>query len=290
MRNLWPVRNPGLRPGVDSPTRAPAPRRIPRGRRSCHTGPVCFAAPAGPALPHLSPVKAPVAQPLVAALLLAMAGPAQASLETGVALCAVTFSLPPGPEVAGPPIAETAPPAAQTPRIPFYDFWLRRIAARPRPESAEAFLPSLHAAFAAEGVPPELVWLAETESSFNPRARSQAGARGLFQLMPETARSLGLDLLPDERVHPARSARAAAAYLRHLHGRFGDWPLALAAYNAGESRVARELKRRGAADFAAIARHLPAETRLYVPKVLATVRLRSGVAPENLAAPVPRDS
>lgn len=198
---------------------------------------------------------------------------------------AADLALKPGPEEP----AKTAP-AARLARVPYYDFWLGRIAARPRPDSAEAFLPSLHAAFVAEGVPPELVWLAETESSFNPRARSPAGARGLFQLMPETARSLGLDLRPDERIHPARSARAAAAYLRHLHGRFGDWPLALAAYNAGESRVARELKRRGAADFAAIARHLPAETRFYVPKVLATVRLRSGVSPENLAAPVPRDS
>ncbi|MEO0054153.1 MAG: hypothetical protein RLZZ50_100 [Verrucomicrobiota bacterium] len=210
-------------------------------------------------------------------------------MEAGVPLCAVAFSLPSRSEGAGPPIEATTPPAARTTRIPYYDFWLRRIAAIPRPSRAAAFLPSLHAAFAAEGVPPELVWLAETESSFDPRARSSAGARGLFQLMPDTARSLGLDLRPDQRIHPARSARAAAAYLRHLHGRFGNWPLALAAYNAGESRVALELKRRGATDFSAIASHLPAETQFYVPKVLATVRLRSGVAPENLAAPVARD-
>lgn len=70
-----------------------------------------------------------------------------------------------------------------------------------------------------------------------------------------------------------------------MHGRFGDWPLALAAYNAGEGRVSRELRRRSASDFAAIARHLPAETRLYVPKVLATIHVREGVHPADLPAP-----
>ncbi len=247
--------------------------------------PVSPSRPERPATaPH--PVKAPVAQPLVAALFLAMVGPVQARIEEGPALCAVTFSMTSLPSAT---TGNLSAPAARATRIPHYDFWLGRIATRARPGRAEAFLPSLHAAFVAEGVPPELVWLAETESSFNPRARSPSGARGLFQLMPGTARSLGLGLRPDERIHPARSARAAAVYLRYLHGRFGDWPLALAAYHAGEGRVASELRRRGAADFAAIARHLPAETRFYVPKVLATVRLRSGVAPENLAAPVPRD-
>jgi membrane-bound lytic murein transglycosylase D len=87
---------------------------------------------------------------------------------------------------------------------------------------------------------------------------------------------------------PARSgfpARAAARYLKRLHARFGDWPLALAAYNGGESRVARLLRVRGATDFAGIANHLPAETRLYVPKVLATIEVRTGVSLAGLAAP-----
>jgi membrane-bound lytic murein transglycosylase D len=179
-----------------------------------------------------------------------------------------------------PPVAEPRPVA-----VPYYELWLDRMAERPRPSRADQYLPSLRAAFVAEGVPSALVWLAETESSFNPRARNPVGARGLFQIMPETARSLGLGLWPDERVHPVRSAHAAAAYLRYLHGRFGDWPLALAAYNAGEGRVSRELKRRDASDFAAIARHLPAETRLYVPKVLATIQVREGVHPDDLPAP-----
>ncbi len=192
---------------------------------------------------------------------------------------------PPAPTL--PP--KTVPPPAAKPAvrgIPLYDLWQARIAKRPRPARADEFLPVLRAAFAAEGVPEALVWLAETESTFNPRARSPAGARGLFQLMPATAKSLGLSLLPlDQRTQPQASARAAAAYLKKLHARFGDWPLAIAAYNGGEGRVARTLKARDATDFAGIADHLPAETRLFVPKVLATVRVRAGVTPAELAAP-----
>jgi len=91
--------------------------------------------------------------------------------------------------------------------------------------------------------------------------------------------------LPDERADPEKSARAAAQYLRYLYGRFRDWPLALAAYNAGEGRVGRTLQAEKAATFAAIAEALPAETRMYVPKVLATIEVRAGVQPDKLAAP-----
>ena len=78
-------------------------------------------------------------------------------------------------------------------------------------------MPRLRRAFAAEGVPPELAWLAEVESSFNPSARSPSGARGLFQLKADTARGLGLStFLPDERTDPEKSARAAARKLRAL--------------------------------------------------------------------------
>jgi membrane-bound lytic murein transglycosylase D len=170
--------------------------------------------------------------------------------------------------------------------VPFYELWRSRIADRRPPERAEALLPAVKAAFAREGVPQALVWLAEVESGFNPRALSPAGAKGLFQLMPGTARALGLSLLPfDQRMDPERSARAAAAYLRKLHARFGDWPLVLAAYNAGEGRVARTLEAQGARDFAGIAGQLPPETRLYVPKVLATIRVREGMEPGALAVP-----
>jgi membrane-bound lytic murein transglycosylase D len=104
--------------------------------------------------------------------------------------------------------------------------------------------------------------------------------------MPETAKWLGLQtFLPDERTDPEKSARAAAQYLRYLHRRFGNWPLALAAYNAGEGRVSRTLRRENAHTFAEIAAVLPAETRMYVPKVLATIEVRAGVSPVQLAAP-----
>jgi membrane-bound lytic murein transglycosylase D len=171
-------------------------------------------------------------------------------------------------------------------RVPHYDLWRERVRGRPLPERATSLMPRLRAAFTAEGVPPELAWLAEAESSLNPEARSPAGAKGLFQLMPETARSLGLGtFLPDERTDPDKSARAAARYLRTLHGKFGSWPLAFAAYNAGEGRVSRTLAKRGAKDFAGVADALPAETRMYVPKVCALVALRTGVSPEDIAPP-----
>ena len=79
--------------------------------------------------------------------------------------------------------------------------------------------------------------------------------------------------------------RRASLYVRRLHGRFGDWPLALAAYNAGEGRVSRLLARQNATTFAEIADNLPAETRMYVPKVLATIEVRAGITPGNLPAP-----
>jgi membrane-bound lytic murein transglycosylase D len=170
--------------------------------------------------------------------------------------------------------------------VPHYDLWLARVRGRAAPANAAALMPKLRAAFTAEGVPAELAWLAEAESSLNPSARSPVGAKGLFQLMPDTARSLGLGtFFPDERTDPEKSARAAARYLRTLHGKFGSWPLAFAAYNAGEGRVARTLTAKRAKDYAAIADALPAETRMYVPKVCALIATRAGVPPEAIAAP-----
>jgi membrane-bound lytic murein transglycosylase D len=191
-----------------------------------------------------------------------------------------------------PPRPPTAPPTTKPPStavartMPYYDLWLARVRDRPAPARAAALMPRLRAAFIAEGVPPELVWLAEAESSLNPAARSPVGAKGLFQFMPDTARSLGLStFLPDDRTDPDKSARAAARYLRTLHGRFGSWPLALAAYNAGEGRVGRALAARRTTDFAGVASALPAETRMYVPKVHALIATRTGVTPEKIAAP-----
>jgi membrane-bound lytic murein transglycosylase D len=104
--------------------------------------------------------------------------------------------------------------------------------------------------------------------------------------MPETAKTLGLSTsLPDERADPEKSAHAAARLLRSLHAQFGDWPLALAAYNAGAGRVSRTLAAKKARTFSEIVPALPAETRLYVPKIYATITLRTGTPPEKLAGP-----
>ena len=136
-------------------------------------------------------------------------------------------------------------------------------------------LPRLQRVFEAEGVPPQWVWLAEVESAFDPRARSYAGAAGLFQLMPLTAQRFGLRVAPvDDRFEPEKSAAAAARYLKILHRQFGCWTLALAAYNAGEGRVRGLMTRHGAGRFEDLAPFLPAETRAYVPRVMLTAALR----------------
>jgi membrane-bound lytic murein transglycosylase D len=164
--------------------------------------------------------------------------------------------------------------------------WVRTVEKRPLPPRAEKYVPRLKEIFTAEKVPPQLVWIAEVESSFDPAARSPAGAAGLFQIMPATAKGLELSLWPwDERLNPEKSAKAAATYLRHLHRRFGDWRLALAAYNAGEGRVSGWLRKLEARTYDAIADRLPAETQMYVPKIEATLRKREGVTLEELKAP-----
>jgi soluble lytic murein transglycosylase-like protein len=124
-----------------------------------------------------------------------------------------------------------------------------------------------------EQLPVEALSVALVESGFNPRALSPKGARGIWQLMPATARRYGLtvEAANDHRTDPEHATRAAARYLRDLYTMFGDWELALAAYNAGEGRVARAISRAGVRDFDELARRglLPLETRNYVPAVLA---------------------
>ncbi len=123
-----------------------------------------------------------------------------------------------------------------------------------------------------EKLPPELLAVAMIESGFNPQALSPKGALGIWQLMPATASRYGLKVrtIEDQRTHPELSTRAAARYLRDLYGQFGDWELALAAYNCGEARVQRIIDRTGIRTFAEMSERglLPLETRQYVPSVV----------------------
>ncbi len=185
-----------------------------------------------------------------------------------------------------PPPGTNIPPRVANPSFAAeQEIWIKKVSPRPWPAAAKKFVPALKPVFLAEGVPAELVWLAEVESGFDAHARSPAGAVGMFQLMPATAKNLGLSLFPfDQRKQPETEARAAAKYLRRLHTQFGDWRLAVAAYNCGEGTVGKLLKRHHATSYEGIATYLPAETQMYVPKVEATVAHREGAALEKLKA------
>jgi membrane-bound lytic murein transglycosylase D len=166
--------------------------------------------------------------------------------------------------------------------------WQRQFQQHPVPKGALAWVARLKPGFLAQRIPPSLAWLAEVESSFDPTAQSPAGATGLFQLMPQTAQSLGLSLRPrDERLDPDKNAAAAAKHLRQLHGQFKDWRLTLAAYNAGEGNLRRVMERYKAKSYDRLATHLPAETQLYVPKFEAVLQKREGLKLSDLPAPNP---
>lgn len=124
-----------------------------------------------------------------------------------------------------------------------------------------------------EGVPQDLIYLAQAESGFHPLAVSRAGARGIWQFMGTRARGYGLqrNMWVDDRQDPEKSTRAAARHLRDLYAQFGDWYLAMAAYNSGPGTVQAAVRRTGYADFWELYRRnvLPKETRNYVPIILA---------------------
>jgi len=135
------------------------------------------------------------------------------------------------------------------------------------------YFPMIAAVLRDEGLPEELAYLALIESEFSPQAVSPSGAAGLWQFIPSTARKYGLKINKwvDERRDPAKSTRAAAAYLKDLHEVFGRWYLATAAYNAGQGAISRAMQRSGAKDFWSLSRKakLREETRNFVPKFVA---------------------
>ena len=136
------------------------------------------------------------------------------------------------------------------------------------------YMPMIQAVFKDAGLPLDLAYVPLVESAFKPTALSRASARGVWQFMRGTGTENGLkhDWFIDERADPEKATRAAAKYLKSLHRTFDDWHLALASYNGGPGRVQRAVRRSGLDDFwelSASTKHLPRETRDYVPMILA---------------------
>jgi len=165
--------------------------------------------------------------------------------------------------------------------------WLKRFQTTGRPEfarvleSAGIYDPLIRGKLRERGMPEELVYLAMMESGLSPWAVSQVSAVGVWQFMSPTAIEYGLrvDGYVDERRDPVRATDAALDYLEFLHGRFGSWYLAAAAYNAGPSRLQRILgdhadgRTGDEALYWEMLDHLPEETREYVPRIVAATIL-----------------
>ena len=148
-----------------------------------------------------------------------------------------------------------------------------------------------------EGVPQDLIYLAQAESAFQPLALSRAGARGIWQFVAYRGMEYGLrhTWWVDERQDPEKATRAAAQHLRDLYGQFGDWYLAMAAYNCGPGNVQKGIERTGYADFWELYKRnvLPKETRNYVPIILALTLIAKDAAHYGIQVdpeqPVPTD-
>ena len=150
-------------------------------------------------------------------------------------------------------------------------------------QRAGKYQPMIEKILKEEGVPLDLIYLCQAESAFEPRAVSRAKAKGMWQFISSRGKEYGLRQTwwIDERSDPEKSTRAAARHLKDLHQEFGDWYLAMAAYNGGPVRVHRALERTGADNFWALAekRALPRETINYVPTILALTII--GRSPEK---------
>ncbi len=154
---------------------------------------------------------------------------------------------------------------------------------------ADLYLPYVWQEVKARDMPGEIALLPFVESAYSPWAVSHAGAVGMWQIMPGTARVLGLDMgkTCDQRRDVMHSTRAALDYLEQMHAKFGDWLLAIAAYNAGPGRIDRAIKANKRAgkptDFWSLS--LPRETRRYVPRLLVTRDLVLNAQAQNIQLP-----
>lgn len=133
------------------------------------------------------------------------------------------------------------------------------------------YFPMFEEKLDAYGIPLELKYLSVIESALNPKAKSPAGAVGLWQFMYKTGLNMGLEITSyiDERMDPEKSTDAACRYLKLLYTTYNDWTLALAAYNAGPGRINGAMKRSGKSTYWEIYPYLPEETRNYVPGFIA---------------------
>ncbi|MDR1396556.1 MAG: transglycosylase SLT domain-containing protein [Desulfarculales bacterium] len=134
---------------------------------------------------------------------------------------------------------------------------------------AGRYFPYISSQLQAAGLPDDLKYLAVTESFLLHYVRSKAGALGLWQFMPATGRQfkLAVNDFIDERLNPEKSTQAAIAYFKYLYGLFKNWPLVMAAYNAGQGTVLAQMKEQGADNYYDL--YLPRETMRYVYRVMA---------------------
>ena len=153
---------------------------------------------------------------------------------------------------------------------------------------AQVFFPDIETALEEAGLPNGLKYLPMIESTLLPEVVSPSGAAGLWQIMPSTARYLGLrvDKAVDERLDPRLSGKAAIRLLQELYVEFGDWPLALAAYNCGPGRVRRAIEKSGSKDYSRLRIFLPLQTRSYLSKFVAMAHIaefwqKYGLNPKN---------
>jgi membrane-bound lytic murein transglycosylase D len=188
---------------------------------------------------------------------------------------------PPAPPAPPPVVRKPAPVCPEHPLIALWEQRLRSPAHKASTRRAlargERYLTRMRRILADAGVPRRLALLPLFESDFELWARGRLDERGLWQLRAKTAEQYGLVVSErrDDRVHPIRATRAAAKHLRRLHTRYRSWPLALAAYNAGETRVDRALAPSPRANFWQLAdgKRLPPLTRNYVPRFIALLRI-----------------
>ncbi|MDE6721383.1 MAG: transglycosylase SLT domain-containing protein [Bacteroidaceae bacterium] len=166
--------------------------------------------------------------------------------------------------------------------------------------SSNFYNPIFEEALERYNLPLELKYLPVIESGLRPSATSRVGAAGLWQFMLATGKRYGLEVntLVDERRDPIKSSEAAARYLRDLYDMFGDWGLAIAAYNCGEGNVQKAILRSGnqeSADFWSVYSRLPHETRGYVPAFIAATYIMNyycehGIVPRETTLPLESDT